>query len=282
MNALVLIVWLLGWQSPQQPPSAPPPIVPPPAAGQPVGITAGPNDYVIGPQDGLKVTVFGEEELSRAVTVDNDGSFDYPLVGRINASGKTVRAVQDEIRQKLIAGGYLLNPTVNVEIGAYRSQTIYVQGAVRAQGAVSIAGNTSLMSAIAQAGFTQRSGSKITISHRPADGQPSPPVIVVDRKDLESGRAQNIRLSDGDTITVAEVERFYITGEVKAPGPFDYDPELTIQQALILAGGTTDKARVSGIRIDRTVDGKPVSVKDVKITDHFQPNDTIIVPRKFF
>jgi polysaccharide export outer membrane protein len=266
MTMILLLVAFLGWQTPAQVPQ-------PPAET--------PTDYVVGPQDVLNVTIFGEEALSKKVVVDNDGTFDYPLIGRVQASGQTVRKIQDDVRQKLMAGGFLLNPTVGIDIAAYRSQTVYVQGAVRVQGAVTMAGNTSLMYAMAQAGFSTKSGSKITITHRPDGTGPAAPPVTIDRRELESGRAQNMRLQDGDVITVSEAERFFITGEVKAPGPFDYDPELTVQQALILAGGTTDKARVGGIHIDRTVDGKSVSVK-AKITDHFLPNDTIIVPRKYF
>jgi polysaccharide export outer membrane protein len=268
MTAIVLLLTLVSWQTP----SPPVPSTPPADAF---------TDYVVGPQDALNVIIFGEDTLSKKVTVDGDGTFDYPLIGRVQGSGQTVRKIQDEIRRKLIAGGFLLNPTVTIEIAAYRSQTVYVQGAVRMQGAVQMSGNTSLMYAIAQAGFTTKSGSKITISHRPDGNGPAPAPVTIDRKDLESGRAQNIRLQDGDVVTVSEAERFFITGEVKAPGQFDYDPELTIQQALILAGGGTDKARLSGIRVDRIVDGKSVQLK-VKITDRFQPNDTIVVPRKFF
>ena len=56
------------------------------------------TDYIVGPQDVLKVTVFGVPELTRDVTVDADGTFDFPLVGRIKAAGQTVRAVEAELK----------------------------------------------------------------------------------------------------------------------------------------------------------------------------------------
>jgi polysaccharide export outer membrane protein len=273
MTASLLFVLAL-LQAPGQPPA---PADPLPPAGDLPSI-----DYVVGPQDVLKITIFGEEGLSKTMTVDSDGTLDYPLIGEVHAGGRTVRQIQDDIRQKFVAGGFLLNPTVTVDIAAYRSQTVYVQGAVRTQGAVQLAGNMSLMNAIAQAGFTMKSGSRITVSHRPSPDRPAAPPLVVDRRDLESGRAQNIRLQDGDVITVAEADRFFVTGEVKAAGSYEYDPELTIQQAIILAGGATDKARTGGVYIERLVDGKTEKIKGVKLTDHFQPNDTIIVPKRFF
>jgi len=276
---VVLALWATA-VPPRQAPALPAPAAvatPAPAAGP----DRLPTEYTVGAQDVLKVTIFGEDALSKPVTVDADGTFDYPLIGRVTAAGQTVRHIQDEIRQRLMRGGFLLNPTVTVEISAYRSQTVYVQGAVRTQGSVQLAANASLMSAIAEAGFTTKSGSTITISHRPAATGTAQPPLIVDRRDLESGRAQNIRLLDGDVITVAEAERFFITGEVKAPGYYEYDPKLTVQQAIILAGSQTDKARLSGIRIERTVDGKTVAIK-AKLQDRFEPNDTIIIPRRFF
>jgi polysaccharide export outer membrane protein len=277
----VLLLWFLALSG-QQPPAAAPAVTPAPSVTAPVNPadrTAA--EYIVGAQDVLRVTIFGEEELSKQLTVDADGSLDYPLIGRVRAGGRTVRQIQDEIRERLVKGGFLLNPTVAVDIAAYRSQTVYVQGAVRTQGSVQLAANASLMSAIAEAGFTTKSGSTITINHRPSPDGVAPPPLVVDRRDLESGRAQNIRLLDGDVITVAEAERFFITGEVKLPGFYEYDPKLTVQQAIILAGSQTDKARLSGLKIERSVNGKTVTVK-VKLQDHFLPNDTIIVPRRFF
>jgi polysaccharide export outer membrane protein len=59
---------------------------------------AGPPDYVVGPQDRLAVTVFDEADLTRSVTVDGDGTFDFPLIGRVKAAGLTLRAIADGLR----------------------------------------------------------------------------------------------------------------------------------------------------------------------------------------
>ena len=115
------------------------------------------TDYIVGAQDVLKVTVFGVPELTRDVTVDTDGTFDFPLVGRIKAAGLPVRAVETELKARL-SNGFLVNPTVNVDVGAYRSQTVYILGEVREPGRKTLAGNASIMSALAEAGFTTNAG----------------------------------------------------------------------------------------------------------------------------
>ena len=80
------------------------------------------TNYVLGVQDVLTVTVFGETELSRKYTVEQDGTFTFPLIGRVKAGGLTLRALEAELNKKL-SGGYLKNPQ-----SASRSRPIAASG----------------------------------------------------------------------------------------------------------------------------------------------------------
>lgn len=247
--------------------------------------------YIVGPQDMLKVTVFGVAELTRDVTVDADGTFDFPLIGKVKAAGLSVRAIEAELKDRL-SKGYLVNPTVNVDVGAYRSQIVYVLGEVRSPGRLTLAGNASMMSALAEAGFTTNAGSYVILSHRPSGATASEgPVLPSDasggqvrisRKDLEMGRAMDVRLQDGDTIFVPKAETFFISGFVRSPGSYSIDGDLNVLQALALAGGATEQAAQNRITIDRVIDGKLTRVKINELTDPVRPGDTIVVPRRFF
>ena len=86
------------------------------------GPLAAQTDYVVGSQDVLTITVFGEAELSGKFTVEQDGTFTFPQIGRIKAGGATLRAVEQELKTKL-ADGYLKNPQV-----ASRSRTTAASG----------------------------------------------------------------------------------------------------------------------------------------------------------
>src|SRR5512134_2828927 len=86
-------------------------------------------EYVVGPQDRLSVTVFDEPALTKVVTVDTDGTFDFPLIGRVKAGGETLRSIQLDITARL-ASNFLRNPRVSLEVEAYRSQVVYVTGNV--------------------------------------------------------------------------------------------------------------------------------------------------------
>ena len=265
--------------APWQQASPPPVQVSPPASAS--------GEYIVGPQDQLAITVQGVAELTRDATIDQDGSFDFPYIGRVTAGGRGVRAVEAEIRTRLIGKGLLTNPVVNVEIKTYRSQNVYVFGEVARAGMFKIQGNANLMSVLAEAGFNNKSGALITIRRWPkgtkptgasATNAPNAEVISVSRKDLESGRAQSILLQDGDTIIVPETEKFTIQGEVRTVGIFELDSEMTLLQALAVAGGVNDRGAKNRIEIQRV--GVPKPIKNVKMTEIIKAGDIITVPKK--
>jgi polysaccharide biosynthesis/export protein len=236
------------------------------------------DDYKIGVADVLNVTVFGEQDASRAgATVDNDGTIDMPYIGRVKVAGQTSRGVEKEIRDRL-AAKYLLNPSVSVEIVKYRSKIVSVVGQVNNPGEYPLEGNVSVTSALARAGSLSISaGSYVIISRRAASGTPEQ--IKVPRRDIESGVAQNVLLKDGDVVLVPKAETILVTGQVRTPGSYAWDEGLTVERALILAGGMNDRASAGKISIER--DGKVVN-KKAKKTDLVQANDTIRVPTRIF
>jgi polysaccharide export outer membrane protein len=240
-----------------------------------------PDDYLIGVADVLDVTVFNEPDASRAgVAVDSDGTIDCPYIGRLKVAGLTPRGVETAVRERL-AKGFLVNPSVNVTIVKYRSKTVNVQGYVRSPSEYILQGNVSLASLLAQAGsFSPDAGSYVIISRLGANGQAEQTRVT--RKDIESGLAQNIFLKDGDTVLVPKAETFLINGYVRSPGSYKWEDGLTLERALTLAGGPTERAKVSGTEILRVVNGKPQKPIKAKLGDLILANDTIRVPQRIF
>jgi polysaccharide biosynthesis/export protein len=264
---MVLLICLLSLvvQTPQLPPA--------------------PAEYTIGPQDRLAIAVVDELTLTKVVTVGSDGTFDYPYIGMVKAGGATLRALQQEITARL-KEKYLRNPQVSIEVETYRSQVVYVWGQVRLPGAVTLMGNTNLTEALAKAGSpTPDAGSYIEINRRPREvpAGTDPATVVkpaperVSMADLQSGRAQSIILSDGDTVFVPKAETFFVTGYVKNGGPFLHDATVTVSRAISMAGGVSEKGSRNRIRITRLINGKQVMVKDVKLEDFVLPGDSIEV-----
>jgi polysaccharide biosynthesis/export protein len=247
-------------------------------------------EYVVGPQDRLAITVVDEPNLTKTVTVGSDGTFEYPYIGQVKAAGLSLHVIQLDIVTRL-KEKYLRNPQVSVEVESYRSQVVYVWGQVKNPGAVTLMGNINLTDALAKAGSpTPDAGSYIEINRRPrtpaagappGDAKPSPPERI-SMTELQSGRAQNIFLSDGDTVFVPKAETFFVTGYVKNGGPFLHEVGMTVSKAISMAGGVTEKGSRSRIRITRVVDGKQTVIKDVKLDDLVQPGDSVEVMSRVF
>ncbi len=104
----------------------------------------------------------------------------------------------------------------------------------------------------------------------------------MNRKDLELGKVgRDLVLLDGDIVNVPVAKRFFISGFVKNPGSFVLETGTTIGQAIVLAGGLTDRGSDRRLSVIRMVDGKSVEVP-VKLEDQVQPNDEIKIKPRFF
>src|SRR5687768_11621515 len=105
-------------------------------------------NYVVGPQDVLVITSYDQPELTGKFTVETDGTFSYPLIGRVRVGGMTLREVEEALRQQLIKQGFFKDPQVRVAVESYRSQKIYVVGEVRTPGAYPLSGDMRLVEAL--------------------------------------------------------------------------------------------------------------------------------------
>lgn len=134
------------------PVSATVPSIPGDSAGPAASDTvAAPNDYRIGPQDLLKVEVFGVEAMNRSVRVNSSGQISLPLVGLVQAAGLTGEQLAADIAARL-AKDYLQNPQVTIFIEEFTSQRVTVVGAVKSPGVYPLKGKTTLLQVIAGAG----------------------------------------------------------------------------------------------------------------------------------
>jgi polysaccharide export outer membrane protein len=275
MKTLLLALLLTGGQAAVQQPA--------PAA---------PEEYVVGPQDVLTLTIFNDDTMSRpALIVDNDGTIDCPLLGRMKVVGKTSRQIEEDLRGRYgpkrdatgkVIGGIFLNPNLSVVVKEFRSQRVTVQGSVRTPGEVDLQGDPTLTRALAAAGYPiAESGSYVLITHASEGAVKPEDQVRVPRAEIENGRASRIRLRAGDTIFVPTADKFFISGEVRSPGFYNLPSDLTVMKALGVAGGPTDRANRKKIRIQRVVNGTPVEIKAEDSTPVL-PGDTIIVYRRVF
>jgi polysaccharide export outer membrane protein len=251
------------------------------------------NAYVIGATDVLTIRVFDEPTLGCECTVDTDGSITFPLVGRVEVGGKTLRETE-AILTTLLRKDYVRRAQVSVEIKSYRSRSIFVLGEVRTPGKYSIGDQVTLLEVIANAGsLTPNAGNTIIVQRQKDPRAPvTGPALTAENtgveimrisyEDLREGRLRsNIVLQDGDTLFVPEAERFFVTGFVRTPGVYVLKQNMTVQQAIAQAGGLSERGTFRRLKILRKdKDGREVEM-DAKTTDIVRPNDTIKVSQRF-
>src|SRR5947209_3720231 len=241
------------------------------------------NDYIVGAQDVLGITVWNQADLTGKFTVEADGTFTFPLIGRVKVGGLTLRRIEAELRSRLV-DGYFKNPQVSVAIESYKSQRIFVVGEVKSPGAYPLGANMTLMEALAQAGSTTSdAGDEAVIvrsslgqtAAQPAapDGNSNSEVVRVQLSSLEAGLlSQNVRLRDGDTIFVRRAASIFVFGQVRSPGVYRIQRGYTVLQALSLAGGVTDRGSTSRVKIVRLVDANKREF-NAKLGDLVEPGD---------
>jgi len=248
-----------------------------------------PSDYVVGPQDVLKVTVYDEPTMSGTYRVDTDGSFQYPMLGRVAAAGMRVRDIEQTLKTKL-EDGFIRRAQVTVDVDQFRSRSVFIVGEVRSPGKYPMTGQMSLIEALAAAGSTTPAASSEVLILRSRDAvtaQPLTPeqvdqtnVTRISLADLQLGRlSENVNLKEGDTIFVPKAEKFFITGQVRNPGAYTFERGLTVLQAISLAGGLSDKGSNRRIKVIRTVKGKKMQL-GIDLADAIQPGDTLVVPQR--
>ncbi|WGF88903.1 polysaccharide biosynthesis/export family protein [Marinivivus vitaminiproducens] len=127
------------------------------------------NAYKLGPGDQVRITVFGNEDLSGEFTIDGQGNLALPLVGAINAGGSSPRELENTIRTSL-ADGYVVNPQVAIEVLTYRP--FYILGEVNNPGSYPyVNGMTVIQAAAVAGGFTYRAAeSSITLTRGGTNG----------------------------------------------------------------------------------------------------------------
>src|SRR2546428_6962080 len=121
--------------------------------------------FTLGPGDVLRVSVYDNPDLSQEVTIEADGAFSYPLIGRVQAAGLPVRQLES-LLAKRFAEGYLVSPQVGVTVTQHKSQQVYVMGAVSKPGPYALQRQTTLLEALSTAGGpTPEAGFEVVLTH---------------------------------------------------------------------------------------------------------------------
>lgn len=240
-------------------------------------VAAQPNDpgYVLGMNDGLSVKVYGQSEFDVQTRVKPDGSIVLPLIGKVQAAGKTVLTLADDITRKLESGNYLRDPVVNVEITQYNSKYVRVIGKVGTPQMVPLDRPYDLLDVLLRAGWVRADGSRYVLLRHASDNKQ----IRIDTDELaRSGSAAPVVVQPGDTIFVEPAEVVYLTGQVQRPGAYQLEPNMTVAKLIAMAGGVGPTGSSSKFGLRRG-GGKEQSVDDQFV---LQKDDVVNVKERLF
>lgn len=122
-----------------------------PVAGSSASLSAAASsaEYTLGSEDKIRLTVFGEQQLSGEFLVDSSGSVSLPLIGEVRAGGLTLRQFEAGVAARL-KQGYLQDPKVSAEVVNFRP--IYIMGEVSKPGQYPYVSNMTIQKAVALAG----------------------------------------------------------------------------------------------------------------------------------
>ncbi len=228
------------------------------AASQPAERTEGapltnapvPPGYVIGPGDGLSLSVWaaGWEQINQELTVSPEGFVNFPQLGRITVAGQTI----EQLRASLLEAYRRLftEPTLTLVLSQQRVIEVYVTGDVMRPGKYALAGMATVLTALYEAGGPSAIGSFRSIRLT----RPGRPEIEIDLYDylLTGSRAGDAMLEPGDTIFVPPLRgEVGMAGEVRRPGRYELKGEVTLAQALEMAGGLSAAAYGPAVQLWR-------------------------------
>jgi polysaccharide biosynthesis/export protein len=231
--------------------------------------------YVLGPDDTVQVIVYGQSEFNVTTRVKADNSIVMPLIGIVQAGGETNITLAKAITDKLVAGGYLKQPLVNIEVGSYVSRTVNVAGNVTTPGIVPLDRPYHALEALLKAGWVRVDGANFVYLRR--QGQPERKLVV---EDLVRGAADSDPLlQPGDTLFVPPAEVFYIIGQINSPGMKAILPGMTVRQAIGLSGGVTASGNANKVGLIKGGVGKEA---DADPGQKIEKGDVIVVKERLF
>ncbi len=263
--------------------------------GEPTVVTGSLPDYVIGQQDLLEVRVFDLAELNQVVRVEEDGNISLPLVGRLHVDGMAKSALEAEL-SRILDENYLKGAQATVFVREAVSKRISVSGAVRAPGSYDMPRSRTLLEVLSAAGgLLDDFGTEIVIFRKQDDGSRIRVSINSERLLRAVEMGANLALLPGDLVHVPTVGRMriFVGGSVRNPNLYEVreDEPITLLKAITMAGGTTERALVTRIKVIRLGEDAvridhEINLHDVisgEIRDELlKGDDVVFVPTSFF
>jgi polysaccharide export outer membrane protein len=238
--------------------------------------------YSLGPDDVIRISVYGYDDLKTETRVSADGRITFPLIGEVPVSGKSNMELEESIAVRLIEGGFIHDAQVSVTVLEHVSQQVSVLGYVNKPGRYPLDSNSSVVDLIAMAGgISELGGDKLLVTRlvedKPQQMELKLPTVISQTQPLPS-----FKMQQGDTVYVPKAPMFYIYGEVKNPGEYPLRQDLSVVKALSIGGGLTLRGTENGIVVKRKDASGHLQEIDVEPNTPILQDDVIYIDERWF
>jgi len=214
-------------------------------------------DYVLGPGDQLRITVWGKIEGTWDLIVDRDGTVALPKAGVVGVTGLTFQELKVLLHREM--SKYYTGFEMNVSLGPLRSIKVYLVGNAQRPGAYTISSLSTLVNALFEGGGPNKTGSMRDIQLK-RNGKT---VVHFDLYDflLKGDKSNDVRLMPEDVIFIPPIGPLAaVAGNVNNPAVFELKDEKTISQLIGLAGGLNTIAFRGRVQVERIVENRRQTV----------------------
>lgn len=244
---------------------------------------------LLGAGDVVKITVYGQPDLTTMTRIGGDEKITFPLIGDVKIGGLTTAEAESNIAAQLKSRGYVKNAQVSIFVEQRRqtiTNSVTILGQIAHAGKypvqeASVEGVQTLVDLLAVAGgINENAANHLLLVKKQGQGQKKIHVDLVAL--LRDGElTHNHVLAGGDIVLVPEMDVFYIYGQVHRPGRYRLERGMTVMQAISVASGVTDRGSESGVSLKRRVNGD-VKNSGAKLTDTLQADDVIYIKESLF
>ncbi|GAA5182506.1 hypothetical protein GCM10025771_31950 [Niveibacterium umoris] len=240
-------------------------------------------EYLLGPGDVIRISVFQSPDLLLETRVSENGSITYPLIGVVQIGGLSLPVAEAKIAKRLKDGGFVVQPQVSILLLQIRGNQVAVLGQVNRPGRYPLeTANTRLSDMLSQAGGIAATGSDVVIVSGVRDGKQIRREVDIASMFLRGDAQDDLTLRGGDILYVHRASVFYIYGEVQRPGVFRVERDMTVMQALASGGGLTPKGTQRGLRIHRRGDDGKTQIIEPALDELIRANDVVYVKESIF
>ena len=250
----------------------------PPSTFAPVDNIPVGSDYILGPGDEIRISVWGKVNAEYSTLVDTEGKINLLQMGILHISGLTFQEARDSIEKEFSRYYKPQEVKTNISTGRLRSIRVFVVGKAQRPGSYTLSSLSTLINALFAVGGPSKNGTMRDIQLKKNSGA----VVHFDLYDflLKGDKTKDIRLLPEDVIFIPPVGSLVgIIGNVNTPAIYELKGEKTLRELLELAGGLNEIAFKGRLQIERIIDNKystlfDISIEDIKTFDiKVQPGD---------